>query len=311
MNEIKRKHHYVWREYLRNWSISDKINAFMIKEKKNLKGINLTNVAQERYFYELEVFSKEEELVLYHLIKSWSDPETLSINLEIFRLFTSYSSIDQLVTNHYKTTSKYHSEVNLMLEQLKYNGIENIHTLMESFGKKIISINSLEDLDFLNDREELFLSVLYISFQYLRTKRSRKKIESVLEYNNISKKYANPISIVFSTGMANGLVFYKDLKIILLKNHTTKNFITSDQPLANLKEALRDESGKVLNFELYYPINPSTAMIIHYNNDQKEKYILEKIKDEKKVDKLNLFLIDNSENFVFSDKIELIQSYFN
>ncbi|MDG4655261.1 DUF4238 domain-containing protein, partial [Chryseobacterium arthrosphaerae] len=125
MNEIKRKHHYVWREYLRNWSISDKINAFMIKEKKNLKGINLTNVAQERYFYELEVFSKEEELVLYHLIKSWSDPETLSINLEIFRLFTSYSSIDQLVTNHYKTTSKYYSEVNLMLEQLKYNGIEN------------------------------------------------------------------------------------------------------------------------------------------------------------------------------------------
>jgi hypothetical protein len=311
MNEIKRRHHYVWREYLRNWSISDKINAFMIKEKKILKGINLTNVAQERYFYELEVFSKEEELVLYHLIKSWSDLETLSINLEIFRLFTSYSSIDQLVTNHYKTTSKYHSEVNFMLEQLKYNGIENIHTLMESFGKKIISINSLEDLDFFNDREELFLSVLYISFQYLRTKRNRKKIELVLEYNNISKKYANPISIVFSTGMANGLVFYKDLKIILLKNHTTKNFITSDQPLANLKEALRDESGKVLNFELYYPINPSTAIIIHYNNDQKEKYILEKIKDEKKVDKLNLFLIDNSENFVFSDKIELIQSYFN
>lgn len=143
-----------------------------------------------------------------------------------------------------------------------------------------------------------------------KNQKEQKEIELVLEDNNISKKYANPISIVLSTGMANGLVFYKDLKIILLKNHTTKNFITSDQPLANLKEALRDESGKVLYFELYYPINPSTAIINHYNNDQK-KDILEKIKDEKKVAKLNLFLLDNAENFVFSDIIELIQSYFN
>jgi hypothetical protein len=309
MTEIKKRQHYIWREYLRNWSTDEKISSLLLQEKKILTEVNLINVAQEKFFYKLEEFTEEEEIILFELIKSWSNEATLEINLEIFKSFTSYSKIKKLSEEHLKLDPNSHSELKSMLDAIRYNGIENIHTLLESFGKNIIAVKSLEDLKFLDDQQELFLTMIYIAFQYLRTKKMRTSVENVLKANPLlSVKYVNPFSFIYSTSFANSLTFHKDLTFTLLENFTSKEFITSDQPLINLKKDIKDLKNNVIDFKLYYPINPRLALIIHYDDKRKEKYIL-KNPEKEEVNDLNLFMLTNSDRFIFSHTIELLEYY--
>lgn len=154
MTEIKKRHHYIWREYLRNWSTDEKINSLLLQEKKILTEVNLVNVAQEKFFYQLEEFTEEEEMILFELVKSWSNEATLEMNLEIYKSFTSYSKLKKSVEENLKLNANNNLELKSKLDAIRYNGIENIHTLLESFGKKIIAVKSLEDLKFLDDLEK-------------------------------------------------------------------------------------------------------------------------------------------------------------
>ncbi|UFH31626.1 DUF4238 domain-containing protein [Chryseobacterium sp. C-71] len=65
---------------------------------------------------------------------------------------------------------------------------------------------------------------------------------------------------------------------------------------------------KVINFRVYYPINPRLALIINYDKNPKEKYILEKL-DEKKINELNSFMFTNSDRFIFSQTTKLLEYY--
>lgn len=309
MTEIKKRHHYIWREYLRNWSINDKINSLLLQDKKILSDVNLMNVAQEKFFYKLEEFTKEEEIILFELVKAWSEEATLEMNLEIFKTFTSYSKVKKIAADHLKLNPNNHLKLESELAALKYNSIENIHTLLESFGKKIIAVKSMEDLKFLDDERELFLTMIFIAFQYLRTKKMRKSVENVLKANPLlSVKFVDPFAFIFSTNLANSLTFHKDLTFTLLENFTTKEFITSDQPLINLEKDIKDINNRVINFRVYYPLNPRLALIIHYDKNPKEKYILEK-PDEKEINELNSYMLTNSDRFIFSQTTELLEYY--
>jgi len=71
-----------------------------LDERKTLNGINLINVAQENFFYKFQEYTLEEEIILFELIKEWSDVETLKFNLEIYRTFTLYSKVKTLVDDY-------------------------------------------------------------------------------------------------------------------------------------------------------------------------------------------------------------------
>lgn len=309
MTEIKKRHHYIWREYLRNWSTNDKINSLLVKEKKILTEVNLVNVAQEKFFYQLEEFTEEEEIILFDLVKSWSNEATLEMNLEIFKTFTSYSKIKKIADHHVKLNPDNQLKLQSKLDAFRYNSIENIHTLLESFGKKIIAVESMEDLKFLDDERELFLTMIFIAFQYLRTKKMRTSVENIIKTKPLlSIKFVDPFAFIFSTNLANSLTFHKDLTFTLLENTTSTEFITSDQSLINLEKDIKDVNNKVINFRVYYPINPRLALIINYDKNPKEKYILEKL-DEKKINELNSFMFTNSDRFIFSQTTKLLEYY--
>lgn len=277
-----------------------------------MPNINIVNVAQENFFYQFEEFTLEEEIILFELVKEWSQEETLVFNLEIYKTFTVYSRVKSIIDEYLKVESQNNSEIIHRLNLIKFNGIENIHALLESFGKKIIKIKTVQDLKFLDDEQERFFTMFFLSFQYLRTKKMRKSVEAVIAKKDyLSVKYLDVISFIFSTVLANGLSFHKSLKFVLLQNTTEIEFLTSDQPLINLKKDLKDERNNVKDFELYYPINPNLALVIHYDHStQKEKY-LGSVINEDEVHKLNLFLIKNSENFIFSNNIKLLEYYKN
>ena len=98
MEQIKKKHHFVWKEYLRSWTKQDDvINAYLKKQKKVAK-TNLINVAQEKFFYSSGEFSDEEQIVLRKLTFHLSDHNTLSSNLSILSAFTMLTDVKRELT---------------------------------------------------------------------------------------------------------------------------------------------------------------------------------------------------------------------
>ena len=113
----------------------------------------------------------------------------------------------------------------------------------------------------------------------------------------IIPKYNNIISLVFANSLAVSLSQNQNIKYIFYENNTKIKFLTSDQPLMNLLINDKDENGTVKNFELYYPINPRTAIVIHFGN-QSNKYECAKI-DLQKVKMLNAFYLIMQMNLCF------------
>ncbi|WP_419879616.1 DUF4238 domain-containing protein [Brevibacillus centrosporus] len=94
--------------------------------------------------------------------------------------------------------------------------------------------------------------------------------------NNVLKSFASgPIPInptlienvwsvlyfVFATNLAISLSSNKDFRLLLLKNNSALPFITGDQPVINT-QANYSVYEETKEFELYYPLSPSLALLI-------------------------------------------------
>jgi len=302
--QVKRKHHYVWKEYLKPWTENKKVPT-LIKNLKKITKPNPEGVVQQRYFYALDEFTKEEEIILKELVNLWSKESTLKINLEFYETFTSYSKIKRL-----SKTIDLNDELKEKLNILRTNALEDSHLVFENFGKKIISIRKFEDLTFLDNEMELFCSMIYISFQYLRTKNMQSKIKiAINKYDYLSPKFLNFLPFLYATGIADSLTYEKQTRFIFLENTSEIDFITSDQPLINNKIDELNDNGTVSQLEIYYPITPRIALIIHYQ-EQNEKYRTIAL-NSLDVDKYNKTIFNHSNEFIFASTTEQLEEYKN
>ncbi|MGB1269959.1 MAG: DUF4238 domain-containing protein [Flavobacteriaceae bacterium] len=302
--QVKKKHHYVWKEYLKAWSENNQVPALIKKSGKIIKA-NPEGLAQQRYFYALEEFTQEEEIILKKLVNQWSKESTIKINLEFYETFTSYSKLKRLTK-----TINLNDELKETLNLLRTNTMEDSHLIFENFGKKLISIRTYEDLSFLNDEMELFFTMIYISFQYLRTKNMQLKVKDVIEkYDYLSPKFLNFLPFIYATSIADTLTYDKHIKFIFLENTSEIDFITSDQPLINNKIDQLNYKGTIAQLDIYYPITPRIALLIHYQ-EQKEKYKKVEL-NSVEVNKYNETIYNHSNEFVFASLTEQLDEYKN
>ena len=309
MTQVKKRHHYVWRNYLRAWSDSKDLLPSLIKINNKIATPNLMNVAQKKFYYSLKEFTIEEEKNLKKIIINLSNDETEEIFKEYFNLFISYSKAKRILNNNTNIPKEKKSEIEESLKLMKSNFMEDFHSDFEKFGQKLIEVKKVEDLEFLKENASLMKTFLFLCFQYVRTKKMRSTFTKRFESHfNILPKYFNILSFVLATGMANGLMHYKETKIIFIENTSKIDFITSDQPIINLKEHEKNEKGNVKSLEFFYPINPKIAFKIHYNNGKKFEHL--KI-SENEVEKFNQIIFDKSEDFVFAKNTEQLKKYKN
>lgn len=304
MKENKKKHHYVWKEYLCSWTNDSQKIFTYLKSKDEVIHTNLIGVVQKRYYYSLEEFTLEEEIILHELVNTFSTKEALDINIELFKIYTAYSRTKELIEKEF---AEKNSETKLqeILSLIKTNLFEEFHCKIENLGKKVINIKKFTDLKIFENTEYFLEAMIFICFQYLRTKKMKTGLESKFQNSDIIiPKYTNLISIVMATSLAISLASKENIKFIFYENLSGLKFITSDQPLMNLKIDEKDEKGNIRDFELYYPINPMVAILIHFN-EQNEKYAHELI-DLEKVKQLNSFVYEYAEEFVFADSKEIL-----
>lgn len=307
----KKKHHYVWRDYLRSWSSGEYVFTYA-KSQDKIFTSNLMGVAVERYFYALEEFTLEEEIILKELVKLYSNEAVLEINLGLYESFIVYSKIVRFQKqNEFLLNSEAKREkFSKITKLIKSNLFEEFHTIMESYGSKIIKIKKFEEIKMFEDGEDLFFLMIFLCSQFLRTKKMKKKLELICEKNElIIPKFINIISLVFANSLAVSLADNGNVRYVFYENKTDLNFLTSDQPLMNLLFDNKDEKGNVLNFEFYYPISTKIAIVVHLKK-QENKYEHVLI-DKERVKELNDSLCEYADEYVFAKTESQLEEYKN
>jgi len=298
MQQLKKNQHYVWKEYLKPWCSKDKIFTYLKTLNKTIPS-NLNGVAQERFHYSLPDFSVEEELILEEIVKSFSIPDVIEMNLKFYFALVSYSKIKREL-NKKNLSENLKVELNNRLNLLQKNTVEDIHMRVEALGKKLITSNSLKDIEILFNKENRFISFAFICMQYHRTKKMRLSYHGLAKnHNYLKEKYSDLISIAFANNLAWALSYYQKCNIILLKNETNIPLITADQPALNLKQHVKNEKGYVDDFELYYPLSPHYALLIQVKEKEKENSIEARPMEIVEVISFNQSIFSNSEMFVF------------
>ncbi|WP_282143185.1 DUF4238 domain-containing protein [Cellulophaga baltica] len=292
-NPLIKKQHYVWREYLRKWSINDQIPTLFLDIKK-IEITNLVNVAQKRFFYRFNQLSENE----INFLKIGIDDSPEPIKGLLNDLLNVQNRLKE-VSNH---TNK------SVIERLEKNGYERLHTIIESKGKKLIDCKNLDDLKLFDNDNDKSDALIYLTVQYFRTKKRRDDIKNaqlplsdVIDFDKIF-----PImSLIMALGIAYNLFDVESVSYTLLEINNDSTFITADQPVVNLLSELKDENGKTKELEYYYPLSPKHAIKVNFEDHQKKYSLMNPHKDE--IDKLNNRIISESNSFVFGRDIEFLK----
>ena len=293
MSTLVKKQHYVWRSYLKPWSIKEcgkQICTYYIDENK-ICATSLMNIAQERFFYEIQPLSDSELIAAQNFINQFP--------AFVRPYAANYLSAHTIVSKKLMTDDEKH--------EFAKNFYEKEYTRMEQYGYNLLNCKNVEDL---KQIENLDQCIFYLCVQYGRTKKMRmngviglkeRPLDSLL-YDKLF-----PLTTIISAAILGcNLYLSPTTQYTFIKNETGIPFLTSDQPAINLVNDDLDEDGHVKDFELYYPTSPSTAIMVSWKSG-KEKYS-EKIVNEEYVKFLNDKICKNALSYIFANSIENLSS---
>ena len=300
MSTIVKRQHYVWRNYLRAWASNEKIWT-LIKDQDKIIKTDLMNVAQERYFYKLEdITDFEIRFLKKHIDNSHETLRGLQSDfLNAFIIFTDLNR--RLKDNHSR-------EVEKQLRDIEINSMEKAHGLMENNGEKLIACRSFDDIMFLKDVDLKHETVMFLCFQYLRTKKMRESVKARMLSNDqfSPDKVWKVMSFLMATNISMTVSLNPKLRFLFIDNSSEVKFLTTDQPAINIVGDILDEEGNVKGLEFYYPLSPSHALILDFKNNGNEQF-QNMLFNADMVNWFNKKLLDNSDNYVFADNNEQLE----
>ena len=271
--EAKKNHHHVWANYMKRWSPDDKNIYYTTKKNKKTVFDSVRNVAVERDFYRVQYIAPEH----IQVIKMWSSksPEDLQrLHLSYLSRFIKMQHMESV----YKRSGIKDELADRMSEAWKCNGIENLHTAHEYEVQGVLKSLANRDLSVLDDNDNMINFMQFHAQQITRTKTFRDTcIASVTRADRLTdKNLAKAMReswwfLSYMIGMNIGRSQYLDRNNdvhCLLINDTNTPFITSDQPVINVHQALTDEIKLPEDHECdeYYPISPNVAYMVNKSN---------------------------------------------
>ena len=273
----KPNQHYVWQKYLEPWLKDGKI--ICLRNKRDMIQTNPRNIASERYFYTINSLSLD-DCRLIRLLFIDRSPEYMKNVLNGW-----IEPVEKLLLLHDSYLgSGEKNPIEEHKEQFLNNVLEELHMNIESSGLPGLREAQSGNLSFLSDPDEKGVNfLLYLSFQYFRTKRIKQSVKKSLG-DNVSRftdfdAAFNMIALIVSTLFGNSLhnmVESNEFSCYFIKNSTGTAFITGDQPVVNIHAAVWDET---LEVALYYPLSPTTALLLTKEKDCIVECSVEKVKE--------------------------------
>ena len=304
----KRRHHYVWRNYLKPWATNKKIWCY--REGKVFNP-NVMGIGQKRDFYKLNELTDKDIFIINKYIIEPSDSHLHESSKTWLELFSWVHKVKNSLSE------RDNKNINSYINDLIHNFEENIHEKIESNGRKYLDSILKEDLSFFETKNGCVNFSHFLSVQLLRTERVKSKIihgMNIMENKNPEFRAEiiwNVISHIFATNISFNIyastISESPFRIILLKNNGNNEFITGDQPVINIYNNPNTfEDPK--DTELYYPVSPKLSILLTKNKYyRKEKRI--EISDGQ-VKYYNRMIVQNSKNQIYASTREALAEEF-
>jgi len=220
----------------------------------------LTNVGVNKDFYILKELTLQDLKVIYKLGIEPAIPHLQKVNrgwVEFFELVFKLRN----VAENLGIDDAYIDE---LLDTAMYNFEEDFHAEIERDSIKYIDSLLNEDISFYKTEKGCIDFSHFIGIQNMRTKGAKSSVVEALsgfDFIDMDKVW-NVLSHIFASNISWHLFANRQsYRLILLKNETSEDFITCDQPVINtFGVGLVDEPPEELEF--YYPISPNLAVLI-------------------------------------------------
>ncbi|KEK26512.1 DUF4238 domain-containing protein [Shewanella xiamenensis] len=299
----KRRHHYVWRNYLRSWSDNEQI---WCARNKKVFPTNLMNIGQERDFYRLNELTKQEISFLTLLINQHTSEAIQKLNHGWVELFTAVFKIREQVNNHGLSDDEFEAEVEKQIINLG----EDFHCGIEEGAIKFLDGLLDSGTNFLADEDNAIEFIHYLCVQYFRTKKMKESAASSVSQLGLidMDKAWNILSHTFSTALAWSIYAERSQwSSVILENHTPSPFLTSDQPIINTYAAFDKQVKDHDELEFYYPLSPEKALLL--TKKAEYKGMSSKSLNELEASAYNDIMIDMSHEQIYSFQKEQLEMY--
>ncbi|MEZ8027596.1 DUF4238 domain-containing protein [Enterovibrio norvegicus] len=311
--EVVSNHHYVWAKYMRRWSLNNRDVFYTTKKTKKIDFTSVRNIAVERYFYKLSHLT-ERHIECIKFISSPCDKEQQKHHLSYLSNFLEMQKKEEV----YKKSGKVDHTIEQYFEAQKSKGLEQLHTAHENHVQHILEALANRDLDILNTSENVVKFMIFVGHQFTRTKTFKESIITKLKSSTDFCEIASSmdecwwfISYMFGMNLGKTLIIHRNQEThSLLINDSDIPFITSDHPVVNVHNELTDDirAPDDHQFDLYYPISPDVAYLIHRSNrfDKGKVHVSTLV-----VNELNEKIAKNASSFIISTSKESLKPYVN
>ena len=294
--------HYVWRRYLKAWAIDDQI--WCCRDKKIFR-TNLKNVGQQRDFYKPKDLTVEDIQAIHKLaIEPISSNELKQANIYWINVFEFKSKIQRIVDEQPAD-----QEVIRQLNVDLHNFEEDFQSRLENIGKPYLDSIIQESLGFFETEKGCFDFLIFMCFQYFRTKKLYDSVvsnckNSAREIIDIEKTWG-VLRHIYRTNVVNSIFGERNSwKLTLLRNQSNIPFITCDQPVINTYAYGKSLESTIEELKLYYPISPSLAVLL----TKIDSYTCDVLDvDNLEVDGYNALVVDASHEQIYSNQEQVLK----
>lgn len=307
---IKKQQHYVWENYLNAWRYNEK-HLFCFRKKNNkIFSSSPNDVGKQDRFYKIDNLSELELKILEDaFIKSITNEHLKEVAygwLNMFKtVFTMFKFSESTESPRIKET----------VHELMNNFMEEMHTKIEFQAIPLLKELQLGRTAFFDNEENMSDFMLFLCMQYFRTNKLKQNFLKVVskiseklpkEWGDIDlNKMWNIISIIFASNMGATLYSLREnYDWCIINNSTETPFITTDQPVVNLKGNY-DIEQSTEELELFYPLSPKLALLISEKKNGNSYKI--DITDNKDIEMYNEQLLIIAEEQVYSNSKQYIE----
>jgi len=315
----KRDQHYVFQKYLKSWTDNGDNKLWCLRDKKIFK-VKPKNIAFEKDFYRIQPLNEKEIEFIKLFFSKYGIEFQKGVDefLKLYTLLDNYESFFKLLqlrfVRNIPEIDEAVDDINKLIDIGRNNLIEDTYAQFEGDSIKWFDAIKNGNLSLFmlrsNERDEF---INFICMQYYRTLRMKNTFLCVLReaegyFINEQKGSIRAENLVLPmvwliSARCSGALLNAPLTIAF--NKTAIPFITSDQPVINLKADYKDLSKETTELVFYYPVSPTIAILL---NDKKIKNKLE-LTNDFEAKKYNDLIARASNKMLFSNIPAVLDEY--
>lgn len=291
--------HHTPRQYLLPWADSDERVAWYGYGKVMRSG--LTVVGGEDNFYKLKELTVPDIDCMKLFIDGLQE-----VGRKGHKRFLQMYVMPTRLKRHLEKRGDWGPDVMKLVDVVRSNLVENYHASIERRLWPYLDLIKARDFSFIEDVHKAVEFFHGFSVQYMRTKAMK---ERALQKTNVLFDDVERVWDVLSyiTAVEMGRSFFMDrrnFQVLVLDNDTQVPFITSDQPIINIRSGSKSFSPPQM-IELYYPLSPTQAML-YLENSTPTAGISRSISIDE-AHRYNMMMLDHCAFRVFSNSEEYLR----